>query len=348
MHRTTRRTAFAIAAIAITSLSLGACASSDTASPAATSSSSSDTDTAIGDGGTIKLLVNPSGTQSFPPYVIDTMNLDEKYGFKLEIVNSTDSTTVFRTGDGDAMVTSWNAIGNLNNAGVGIVGVAPFTTWVNTIVVPEDSDIKDVGDLKGKRVGIFGRTSSDWFILDAYAKQEYDVDLSADATLQEGQSPALLKGLIEQGQLDATQMYNDLTPAMTGSGDFRVLTSVEKMAAAIGLPEEVPNLIYGFSTDYTKAHPDNVKAFVKAYEEAIQILNDDDDVWTAQAANLGITDPGVVTELMKMSREALRAKFTDDSEQEVTDMSDILIPLVGEANLGFSKMPKQTITLEFQ
>ena len=36
-----------------------------------------------GDGGTLRLLVNSSGTQSFPPFVIKKFNLDKKYGFVL-------------------------------------------------------------------------------------------------------------------------------------------------------------------------------------------------------------------------------------------------------------------------
>ncbi|HWH97567.1 MAG TPA: ABC transporter substrate-binding protein [Pseudolysinimonas sp.] len=342
MFRMTKRTTGAAAGLLLTGLVLSACAAE------AAPSASVDSPDAIGDGGTIRLLVNPSGTQSFPPFVMDTMDLDEKYGFNLEIVNSTDAATVFRAGDADAMVTSWNVVGNLNNAGVGIIGVAPFTSWVNTVVVPEDGDVETVGDLEGKRVGIFGRTSADWFILDAYAQQEYGVDLEVDATLTEGQSPALLRGLIEQGQLDATQMYNDLTPAMTGSGDFRVLETVGDMADAIGLPEEVPVLLYGFSIEFTEENPDNVRAFVKAYQEAIAILMEDDEVWAAQAANLEITDEGVIAELREMSRSALRSSFTEDSESQLQEMADILIPLVGETNLGFSKMPDKVITLEFQ
>ena len=42
-----------------------------------------------GDGGTLRLLVNSSGTQSFPPFVIKKFNLDKKYGFVLESVPTT-------------------------------------------------------------------------------------------------------------------------------------------------------------------------------------------------------------------------------------------------------------------
>ena len=39
-----------------------------------------------GDGGTIRLLVNPSGSQSFPGFVIKRYGLDKKYGFDLQTI----------------------------------------------------------------------------------------------------------------------------------------------------------------------------------------------------------------------------------------------------------------------
>ncbi|AWB90052.1 ABC transporter substrate-binding protein [Salinibacterium hongtaonis] len=327
-------------ALGLSALFLAGCATAEGVTEPAS-------DDAIGNGGVVKLLVSPSGTQAFPAYVIKSKGLDKKYGFTLEVTDTNDAQTVFRTGEGDAMTTSWNVLANLTLADIPTTAVAPFTSWVNTVVAAKDSGIEDIGDLAGSKLGIMGKTSSDWFILKAYAEQEFGVDLESDAELQESPSPALLQGLIGQGELEATQMYNDMTPSMTAAGDT-VIATLAEMATGIGLPAEVPYLVYGFRDSYIEENPENVEAFVAAYQEAYEILMEDDEVWAEQAENMGITDEVIVAELRDMSRDALRATFTDDSETALQEMAEVLIPLVGEENLGFAELPDGIITLKFQ
>ncbi|QEE60576.1 ABC transporter substrate-binding protein [Salinibacterium sp. dk2585] len=338
---TTTSTAKGFVALGFSALLLTACSAPEVAAGPTG-------DDAIGNGGVVELLVSPSGTQAFPAYVIEHMGLDEKYGFELKIVDTNDAQTVYRTGEGDAMTTSWNVLTNLKAAGVDTTAVAPFTSWVNTVVASKDSGVEDIGDLDGKRLGIMGKTSSDWFILSAYAEQEFGIDLESAVTLQESPSPALLQGLIGQGELDATQMYNDMTPSMTASGDYTVIATLEEMATGIGLPAEVPYLVYGFRDSYIEENPENVEAFVAAYREAYQILMDDDQVWADKAADMGITDDAVIAELREMSRVALRSEFTEESQAALEAMAEVLIPLVGAENLGFDELADGILTLDFQ
>src|SRR5882672_725899 len=39
-----------------------------------------------GDGGKVRLLANPAGTNSFIPFVMQRYKLDAKYGFELQVV----------------------------------------------------------------------------------------------------------------------------------------------------------------------------------------------------------------------------------------------------------------------
>jgi ABC-type nitrate/sulfonate/bicarbonate transport system substrate-binding protein len=116
-----------------------------------------------GDGGTVRLLVNIAGTQSFPPYVIQHFGLAKKWGFSLETVPSSTTqttTTAFQSHAGDIGIVGWNDLSRVKAGGVKIVGIAPFLGWANTIVVPVDSPISTLGDLKGKKVGVYSRTST--------------------------------------------------------------------------------------------------------------------------------------------------------------------------------------------
>ena len=50
----------------------------------------------------------------------------------------------------------------LRIAGVNVVGIGPMVKWADHFVVPINSPIKNVGDLKGKKIGIVNRTKG-WY-----------------------------------------------------------------------------------------------------------------------------------------------------------------------------------------
>lgn len=225
----------------------------------------------MGDGGTIRLMSNPVGTQSYPPYVIDKFKLDEKYGFKLEVIPFTNpqaAVAALQSASIEAVVQDWISVARLRNQNIPVIGVAPFLAYVNTVLLPPDSTVTTLADLKGKRLGTYTKTGFDWIILQAVAKQQYGFDLAKEVTIQEG-APSLLRGSMEQGQLDATLMYNSLTPDMILSGKAKLLMTIHDVVAELGLAE-APFLMYAMREDYAKANPANAKAFVAAYQEAIE------------------------------------------------------------------------------
>src|SRR5579871_5124603 len=82
-----------------------------------------------GDGGTIRLMVNMAGTQSYPPFVMDKLGLESKYGFALKTLPSATTqttTTGFQSGDADMGMMGWNDLSRIIGGGVKVVGIAPF------------------------------------------------------------------------------------------------------------------------------------------------------------------------------------------------------------------------------
>ena len=97
-----------------------------------------------GDGGTIRLLVNPSGSQSFPGFVIKRYGLDKKYGFDLQTIPAqTAQSAVVAIQSGGAEIGAWNwpdAV-RMRTAGTKVMGIGPVMKWANTVVVPAKSTI---------------------------------------------------------------------------------------------------------------------------------------------------------------------------------------------------------------
>jgi NitT/TauT family transport system substrate-binding protein len=306
-------------------------------------------DTPKGDGGTLRLLVNYSGTQSFPPFVIKKMALDKKYGFVLETVPTTTtqaSRTAIQGGAADIGLFGWTDIARMRGAGINVVGVAPFLTWANTVVVPIDSPAKTLGDLKGKKVGVFTKTGLDWIVMRTAGVRAHKIDLEKDAQISEG-AVSLLRGLIEQGQLDATQMFNDLTPAMLASGKFKLLGKIKDYIEVLGLPN-TPFLIYTATDKYASEKPQNVKAYLAAYQEAMHILSTDEAPWLERAGELKMMDEAVVKTLIRETRPVLMSKFTETTEADIKKTFDILLEVAGPEVLGLNDLGNGFVTTKFQ
>jgi NitT/TauT family transport system substrate-binding protein len=302
-----------------------------------------------GDGGTVRLLVNMAGTQSFPPYIIKSRGLDKKFGFTLETIPSTNTqstTTGFQSGSAELGIYGWNDLSRVKAGGVNVTGIAPFLGWANTVVVPVDSPIKNLGDLRGKKVGVYSRTGLDWVVMRAVALKKYNLDLQKDVVIQEG-AVSLLRGLMEQGSLDATQMFNDLTAPMVVSGKFRVLTPIKQLVDDLGLPD-TPFLLYAVDAGYAAKHPENVTAFLAAYRESIDILETDDGVWLARGKELNMTDAAVVAKLREVSRPMLMKSFRPTDEANIRKLWAILLATAGAETLGMSQLVDGFMTMKYQ
>lgn len=303
---------------------------------------------AKGDGGTLRILTNPAGTMSIPPYVIKHYGLDKKYNINVETVpysNNNSAAVALQSKSTDVVILDWLATARLKAGGIGVVGVAPFMTYVNSIVVPKDSPARTLADLKGMKVGAHNKTGFDWVITVAAAKKQYGLDLNKQVTLHEGAVP-LLRGLMEQGELQATGMWNSLAPEMLASGKFRTLATIREISDGMGLPT-VPFLFFGMREEYAKANPANVRAFVAAYRDAVQIMKTDDKLWEEQGKRMKLS-PEATDFFKKQVRHDLLSHFTPDMAKGLSDTLDAMVDVAGADVIGMSKLPAGLITMEYQ
>ncbi len=302
-----------------------------------------------GDGGTVRLLVNAAGTQSYPAFVIKRLELDKKHGFVLQTKPSvtTQTTTVaFQSGDGDIGIMGWSDISRIKAGGVKVVGVAPFLGWATTIVVPAGSPLHTLADFKGKKIGVYARNGLDWILMRAAAQKLYHFDLEKEVVMQEG-TVSLLAGLMAQNQLDAATLFNDLTWPLVVTGKFQVMTRSTDIIDQMGVPD-TPFIMYTADMGYAAAHPQNVKAFLAAYRDAAQALRTDDSLWVERAKELNLTDEATVTALRNGSRPMLMTAFTPTTEATIRKTWDILLATAGAEALGMSQLVDGFMTLDYQ
>jgi NitT/TauT family transport system substrate-binding protein len=303
----------------------------------------------MGDGGKMRLLYSLSGTNSFPPFVIKKFGLDKKYGFELQGVPQATTQagiTAIQAGGAELGTFGWNDIQRMTNAGIKVVGVAPFLRWgADFSVVPVSSSIQTFGDLKGRKFGVTSRTTLNYIVERALAQKLYKIDLEKDATIVEG-APSLLWGLAEQGQLDATEMFNSLTPSMITTGKFRVLAKVSDLVHQLGLPD-TPFLLYTVETSYAATHRSNVKAFLAAYRDAVEILRTDDAVWLERGKEMKMSEEAAAL-FRKEARTDVWTTFTPDTEANIRKTFDVLLQTAGPAILGIGELSPDFMTLDYQ
>ena len=302
-----------------------------------------------GDGGVVRMTNNQAGTNAFAFYVIQKFKLDEKYNFKLQeipVAGSLAAMTALRSGGTDMMVADLMSIAKMRHAGEKMIAIVPMLRWGDQMIVPANSTIKNLGDLRGKKVGTDNRTNATWFVIVAAALKLYNLDMEKDAKVHAG-SVSLLRGLIEQGELDATFMYNNITPAMTVTGKFRVLYRMRELISAIGLDGDVPFLFHAVSEDYAAKKPANVKAYLAAYREAVHILNTNDDIWV-EVGRRQKMDEAAIPPLREEMRIDLMSKFEPTTEAGVRNFFDVLLATAGPTVLGMTKLPDTFMTKEYQ
>ncbi len=302
-----------------------------------------------GNGGIVRMTNNQAGTNAFAFYTIQKFKLDEKYGFKLQeiVVSGTlAAITALRAGGTDIVVADLMSIAKMRNAGEKMIAIVPMFRWGDQIIVPVNSTIKNLGDLRGKKVGTDNKTNATWSVVMAAALKLHNLNLEKDAEVHAG-SVSLLRGLIEQGQLDATFMYNNITPAMTVTGKYRVLYEMRELISAIGLDGDVPFLFHAVSEDYAAKNPANVKAYLAAYREAVHILNTNDDIWM-EVGRRQKMDDAAIPPLRDEMRRDLMSKFGPTTEAAVRNIFDVLLATSGPTVLGMSKLPDVLMTKEYQ
>lgn len=302
-----------------------------------------------GDGSSIRVANNPAGTAAFAVYVLKKYHLDEKYGFMFQEVQTAGSQAAalaLQSGGADIVVTDFITTSLLRNAGTRVVDIAPMFKWGDQIIVPVGSPIHTLADLRGRKIGTDGINKPTWLVIVAAGLKSFGLNVNKEATVQVG-GVSLLRGLMEQGQLDASFMYNNISPDMVAGGKFRVLYQMRDLIEALGLDGDVPFLFEAVLEDYAAKHPANVRAYLAAYRESVDILRTDDDIWFEIGHSMKMND-SAIPPLREEMRHDLSTRFDPGTEKDVRRMFDVLLTTAGPAALGIGQLSDSFMTLQYQ
>src|SRR3546814_4904478 len=123
----------------------------------------------------IRVAVLKFGTVNWELSTIQRHGLDERHGFILDVLElaSNQATTVaLQAGEVDMIVSDWLWVSRPRAEGKPFTFV-PFSSAVGSLMVPADSPIRSLADLKGKKIAIAGGPlDKGWLLLSGLPELE--------------------------------------------------------------------------------------------------------------------------------------------------------------------------------
>jgi hypothetical protein len=130
------------------------------------------------------------------------------------------------------------------------------------------------------------------------------------------------------------------------TGKFLVLAKVSDLVHQLGLPDS-PFLLYTVETNYAAAHPGNVRAFLAAYRDAVEILRTNDAIWLERGKEMKMSEESAAL-FRKEARTDIWTTFALDTEANIRKTFAELLEAAGPAILGIGELSPGFITLDYQ
>jgi len=239
-------------------------------------------------------------------------------------------------GSVDVIATDWLWVSRERSGGADFT-FSPFTTALGAIMVPPNSPIKTLTDLKGKRLGVAGGPlDKSWLLLGAYALRTANVDLRTE-TKQEYGAPPLLNERAKQGEIDAVLTFWPYAARLETDG-FSQLIGVEDVVRELGAKGEVAMVGYVFSESWATDNLDAVQGFLRAAAKADELLATSDKEWDRLKPLMSEDDPNFTDTtfeaLKRRYREGIPERSSADNEADAKILYQFLRELGGEKLVG--------------
>lgn len=278
------------------------------------------------------------GTVSWELDLIQSQALAKKRGIALEIISlaSADASTVALQGGAvDMIVSDWIWVSR-QRAETNLYTFAPYSNAVGSVMVKADSGIRQLADLKGKKLGIAGGPyDKTWLLLRAYAQRKLGADLT-QFTQPSYVAPPLLNELVLRGEVDAALNFWHYAARLEVAG-MQALIEVPEILKGLGIDKPIPLIGWVFREDWAASNPALVKSFLDASYEAKAMLASSDAQWDQLRPKMRVENDEVFKALRAQYRDGIPRCTDPDSTAAVAATFKILADTGGEKLVGKSK-----------
>ena len=282
----------------------------------------------------IRLVAQRTGSLAWELDVIKAHGLDKKADLDIETLElaSTEAGKVaLRGGSADIIVSDWTWVARERALGDSLL-YYPYLSTLGAVMAPAGSPIRDVADLKGKKLAVAGGPiDKSWLLLRALALQS-GIDLRTVATVVYG-APPLLSQKALQGETDATLTFWNFCADLEAAGLKRAI-SMDDVLHRLGATGPVAMLGYVFDGGWAAKNRAALDRFLDASRQAKEILASTPAEWQRLAPRIGVADPAALALYRTGYSEGIPRRPVAEEETDARGLSHILAEIGGTELVG--------------
>ena len=239
----------------------------------------------------IRIATLKTGTLAWELETLHAHGLDRQADLAIETteIASTEAGKIaLKGGSADLIVSDWLWVAHERALGDDLV-FYPYSSALGAVMVPANSPINGIADLKGKKLGVAGGPlDKSWLLLQALARRS-GVDLKTEAEIAYGAPPLLAQKAL-QGEVDATLTFWNFCAELEAKG-MRSAITMQDVVKELGATGPVAMVGYVFDGGWAQRNRAALDRFFAATRKAEGILLSSPAEWQRLAPRIGVTDP---------------------------------------------------------
>lgn len=293
-----------------------------------------------------------NGSPRYMLYAMKRLGLDEKHGFHLDVKLVSDEleggmeTVEARLQDGDADLIDIDYISTARerSKGAPIVAFHPYGRTVGGLVAHEETPISDHTDLAERRIGVVRRLDKNWILVRAACREYHGFDPEKAATSVEAGSKVELTRMLHDDEVDAILQFWPIIPEIVERGPYREVLPMSRLVQRLsGTENKLPISTFLTSESFLERRPTVVRRFVAAYQDVVDRLVIDDELWKTIGDRLmTYDDPTIVRAVRNGWRDMVVRGWDADTVRGMEQLFEYLLDIGGTEALGVDHVPNDT------
>jgi NitT/TauT family transport system substrate-binding protein len=282
----------------------------------------------------IRIAAQKTGTLAWELEIIKAHGLDKKADLDIQVVElaSTEAGKIaLRSGSADLIVSDWLWVARERSLGDKLV-FYPYTSTLGAVMVPGNSTVRDLADLKGKKLAVAGGPlDKSWLMLQAVARRD-GIDLRTQASIVYG-APPLLSEKALQRENDATLTFWNFCAELEGKG-FKRGIDMEAIEKRLGASGPVAMVGYAFDAGWAARNKSAVARFLDVAAKAKDILANSEAEWLRLAPRIGVSDQAGLEIYRRRYSEGIPRRPIRDEERDAARLYSVLVEIGGPELIG--------------
>jgi NitT/TauT family transport system substrate-binding protein len=282
----------------------------------------------------IRIAAQKTGTFAWELEIMRDHGLDRQADLAVdttELASTEAGKIALKGGSADVILSDWLWVARERALGDDLV-FYPYSSTLGAVMVPANSPIKDLADLKNKKLGVGGGPlDKSWLLLQALARRS-GIDLKTQAEIAYG-APPLLSQKALQGETDATLTFWNLCADLEARGFKRAILMADVMKS-LGAKGAVAIVGYAFDGGWAKHNRSVLGRFFAATGKAKEILAASPAEWQRLAPRIGVSDATTLDIYRRRYLEGIPHRPLAEEETDARALYRVLAGIGGTDLVG--------------